>query len=149
MASTKRLNSVAHSLAHHAVSSLSYLHPYLAEACDGMGTSYVEFDLLVPHTYPEAIVRIKPLVLSLDELRNFLRRLLNSEGFRIEDISSVLLLFSFNLERLDYYCSICTATIVTAAGKKFEKTVNYLGNEVTRAAHNLAFDADAQARWST
>jgi len=63
--------------------------------------------------------------------------LLNSEGFRIEDISSVVLLFSFDPNRLDRYCSTCTTTIVSDSGKVFEKTVNYLGKEVTRVAHNL------------
>lgn len=142
MASTKRLKSVAHSLAHHAVSGLSYLHPHLSEACESVGKTYTVIDLVADNPCPASFKGNVPLQLALQELKGFYVRLLESEGFQMDAISSTTLLFSFNLKQNCHYCSTCTATIHTVTGTVFEKTVDYLGNEVTRAAHNIPVDAD-------
>jgi hypothetical protein len=143
MASIKRLNSVVHSLAHHAVSALSYLHPHLAEACEDAGQTYAEIDLMQDEPCPSRYRARKPLQLAIGELKTFYTGLLESEGFILDKIERTNLLFSFDLARYDHYCSTCTARIQTKDGKCFEKTVNYLGNEVTRAAHNIPVNTDA------
>lgn len=140
MASTKRLNSVAHSIAHHAVSGLSYLHPHLSKACEAEGATYVEIDLLAIEPCPVRFRAISPVLLSIRELKNFYLRLLESEGFNEDDLTETRLLFSFDLKRFDHYCSVCTATLKAKDGKVFEKTVDYMGNEVTRASHNLSLN---------
>lgn len=140
MASTKRLNSVAHSIAHHAVSGLSYLHPHLSKACEAEGTTYVEIELLAEEPCPILFRKNNPVLLSIRELKNFYLRLLESEGFRKDDLTETHLLFSFDLKRFDHYCSVCTATLKANDGKVFEKTVDYIGNEVTRASHNLSLN---------
>lgn len=138
MTSTKRLNSVAHSIAHHAVSGLSYLHPHLSKACEAEGTTCVEIELLAEAPCPIRFRSITPALLSVRELKSFYLRLLKSEGFKQGDLTETHLLFSFDLKRFDHYRSVCTATLKAKDGKVFEKTVDYMGNEITRASHNLS-----------
>jgi hypothetical protein len=53
MTSIKKLSSVCHNIAHHAVSGLSYVHPHLRQACKGIGIDTITIDLLREQPCPD------------------------------------------------------------------------------------------------
>ena len=130
MAAYKRLASVTHSIAHHSVSGLSCLHPYLSETCEKMGESTVEIDLLNSKPYPKQIQKNKPLETALNEVKNKLNAILESEGFKLESLKEAILTFTFNFKENDHYCSICKAYLVSTEGKHYEHTVDYMGRTI-------------------
>ena len=144
MPSGKRLNSVCHSIAHHAVSSLSYVHPHLRQACKAIGVPCALINLKAKEPCPKVFGHIELLRLSLAALREKFESILAAEGFTLADIESVDLTFYFTAEFPDDYCSICDAEIISAAGKKYRYVVDYMGN--TRAPNN-ALQSDCLQRW--
>lgn len=95
MIHTKRLRSVIHSLAHYAVSGLSYLHPHAGNASKNAGISYIGIDLLKPGFVPLQITVTKELRLSSEALRDTFARLLRAEGIDPTGIAKGYLQFSF------------------------------------------------------
>ena len=130
MAAYKRLSSVTHSIAHHSVSSLSYLHPYLSETCKKMGITTIEIDLLTSMPYPKQIQKNKPLETALNEVKIKLKSMLESEGFKLESLKEAILTFTFNFKENDHYCSICKAFLVSAEGKSYEHSIDYMGRTI-------------------
>jgi hypothetical protein len=102
MPSRKRLRSVVHSLAHHAASSLSYLHPHLGQATERAGKWAVEIDLLGNAVVPEALKPTKQMELSLSALRERFAQMLASEQFAITDLAESRMLFEFRKDFSDY-----------------------------------------------
>ena len=130
MAKYKRLNSVSHSMAHHAVSALSYLHPHLGEACEKTKINTVKVNLLSENVYPNNLKKISELELSLNALKETFVRILQSEGFDMSIIKDAALTFYFSLERKDNYCSICNSKIIDKDDKVYEYTVDCMGKVV-------------------
>ena len=131
MPSEKRLSSVCHSVAHHAVSGLSYVHPHLRRACNAAGLESVVVDLGIEDPCPAQFKTIEPLRLSLQALREKYIEILSSEGFGEKDIKEIILRFEFTKEFPDEYCSNCHAYLVSQSGKEFWHAVNYLGETIT------------------
>ena len=125
------MNSATHSLAHHAVSALSYVHPHLSEACKGAGLSSIEIDVLAKNSCPTNFQGNNPLELSLNHLKVTLASILESEGFKISDLSSVKLRFWFYHNSKDHYCSDCKATLESSQGRVYTKAVNYVGDTIS------------------
>jgi len=144
MPSNKRLNSVCHSIAHHAASGLSFVHPHLRRACRAIGVACAVINLKAKEPCPEVFEYIEPLRLSLSSLRERFESILAAEGFTPADIESADLMFYFTAESPGDYCSICDAVIVSVAGKKYRYVVDYLGN--MRAPDN-ALRSDCLDRW--
>jgi hypothetical protein len=130
MASEKRLSSVCHSIAHHAVSGLSYIHPHLRRACKDAGISSIVIDLKQSDPCPERFREIKPLKLSLAALQKTYERILGAEGFAPSAIDKMTLLFEFTDECRDDYCSNCHAVLVSESGKIIRHSVNYIGQSI-------------------
>jgi hypothetical protein len=65
MASLKTLQSVAHDIAHHAQSSLGWLHPHLSQACRAAGRTTVQIRLTDADPYPQLLEPMEPLRLAL------------------------------------------------------------------------------------
>ncbi|WP_133155094.1 hypothetical protein [Kinneretia aquatilis] len=130
MPSIKRLSSVCHSAAHHAVSALSYVHPHLGQACDAAGVESSAVDLLAEDIYPSSLPRLEPLALALTALRDRFGAILTSEGFAPSDLHRALLHFEFSPELPDYFCRRCSAVIVATNGKSFMHAVDWLGASV-------------------
>ena len=130
MAKYKRINSVSHSIAHHAVSALSFLHPYLGEACEKANIKSVQINLLSSHLYPDNLKEIKELETSLQTLKKTFIGILQAEGFSLSDLSEVTLTFSFEPKRTDNFCSMCNSKIITNDGKTREYTVDFMGRVV-------------------
>ncbi len=127
MASLKRLGSVCHSIAHHATSGLSYVHPYLRRACRDAGLDSLLVSLVSDDPCPEQFRHIEPLRLSLRALRTKFVEILEAEGFTIADIKAIDLDFQFRQSFPDDYCSLCHARLVHRTGKVFSCAVDYLG----------------------
>lgn len=129
MTSEKRLSSVCHSVAHHAVSGLSYLHPHLARACRASGLSEANVDLISGAPLPASLSASEELCLAVTSLRARFAQILESEGFALTDLLIARLLFEFANYR-DDYCSDCHARLVSQGGREFMSAVNYLGNSI-------------------
>lgn len=131
MPSHKRLRSVCHSIAHHAVSGLSYVHPHLRQACRAIGAPCVRVELKLEDPCPEVFLKNEPLHLSLLALRQKFKDILVAEGFTFDDIESVNLTFHFTAEFPDDYSSLCDAKVVSRDGTEYRYVVDYFGK--TRA----------------
>ena len=127
MASHKRLKSVVQSIAHHAVSALSFVHPHLGQACEAEGLDSIEIYVSEIEPCPEVFLNIEPLRLALNKLKKTFYVLVVTEGFEPKDIESAKLVFEFDHGLLDHYCSVCTASLVSAS-KTYQCKVNYIGN---------------------
>lgn len=127
MPSRKRLRSVCHSIAHHAVSSLSYLHPHVLRACRSAGLSHMTIQLLEPEPCPVLFLGNESLRLSLRGLKEKLEHILASEGFAMSDIAGAELTFEPDPTLRDDHCSICRALLVPRSSDPVEYIVNYMG----------------------
>ena len=85
------LAGVAHDIAHHAGSGLSYISPHLAQALRAKGATTTEIDLLSAAPYPPNAIELEPLRLALGSLQQTVRALLEKHGFALADVSSVIL----------------------------------------------------------
>jgi hypothetical protein len=120
MTKTAVLAAVAHNIAHHAGSGLSFLSPHLAHALRAAGASSAQIDLLSPSPYPSQAVELEPLRLALVALQTTTRSLLAKHGFAQSDVSSVTLFATPAPGDQDGY-SLHTRAIVTASnGKVFD-----------------------------
>jgi hypothetical protein len=85
------LAGIAHNIAHHAGSGLSYLSPHLAQALRATGAETTQIDLLSKEPYPSNAVELKPLRLALATLRLTVQALLERHGFSDADVSAITL----------------------------------------------------------
>ncbi|MBX3658788.1 MAG: hypothetical protein KF740_10170 [Ramlibacter sp.] len=130
MPSIKRLSSVCHSAAHHAVSALSYVHPHLGQACNAAGLESSAVDLLAEDIYPSSLPRVEPLALALTGLKARFGEILASEGFAPSDLHRAALHFEFAPGLPDYFCRRCSAVVEATNGKSFMHAVDGLGASV-------------------
>jgi hypothetical protein len=86
-----KLAGVAHDIAHHSRSSLSYINPHLAKALRSVGVETTEIDLLSTMPFPPVASESKPLRLALEELHKFVVTLLAKHGFGLDEVSAVVL----------------------------------------------------------
>ena len=91
MSKTAKLAGVAHSIAHHAGSGLSYISPHLAEALRSVGASTTDIDLLALSPYPPEAAELKPLRLALAALQIKSKSILLKHGFSDGDVASIIL----------------------------------------------------------
>src|SRR5436190_19955216 len=94
MPSRKRLKSVCHSIAHHAASDLSFVHPHVMHACRAAGVEQMDINLLETDPCPSQFRDSEPLRLSLRALREKFEGILASEGFSLRDIERAELSFA-------------------------------------------------------
>lgn len=89
---TKRaLAGVAHDIAHHAASGLSYLSPHLANALRDAGLSTTTLELLDSAPYPKGVENHELLRQTLQTLRQTAEDILERNGFSTEDVASIQL----------------------------------------------------------
>lgn len=91
MTKQSQLSGVAHNIAHHTASGLSYVSPYLANSLRAAGIDSTQFELLVEQPYPPNTLEITPLKLALKTLRLTVIGLLKKHGFDLNKISSIIL----------------------------------------------------------
>ena len=85
------LAGVAHNIAHHSASGLSYISPHLANALRQTGQETTEIDLLAPEPYPIRAIESMPLRLALGSLRATAQETLQKHGFKHDDVTSIVL----------------------------------------------------------
>ncbi|GHO52509.1 hypothetical protein KSB_09840 [Ktedonobacter robiniae] len=85
------LAGVAHNIAHHSASGLSFLYPHLAQALRAVGEETTAIELLVQDPYPPKAAEVQPLRLSLASLKGTVQRMLQKHGFHQNDILSIVL----------------------------------------------------------
>ena len=76
--------SVAHNIADHAVSGLSFLHPHAAQVSRRSGVSPLILDLKSENPLPEGIEPYEPLELSSRALQKKFVGILEKEGLMLE-----------------------------------------------------------------
>ncbi len=124
MATVRVLSSVAHNVAHHAASSLSWLHPHAYRAAQTAGVGELAFDLLAP--FPLALASVDPpLRLACEGLRAKFVEILENEGFAVAGLRFARLSMRFPTSD-GYYC-VTTCRLETPDGKAFEKSSTSAG----------------------
>jgi hypothetical protein len=91
MAKMADLAGVAHNIADHSASGLSYLSPHLADALRAAGEETTAIELLARNPYPSRAVELRPLRLALASLQRTVLRLLQKHGFTQTDVRSIVL----------------------------------------------------------
>jgi hypothetical protein len=125
--SVKRLHSVCQSIAHHAVSGLSYLQPHISRACAEAGVDHLAIDLLSTELYSPAYGESRPLLLCLRSLRERFVAILDAEGFALDDLTEAGLRLIPVGGPGDDYSLACRATLTTSKGRRFERMVGFDG----------------------
>ncbi len=131
MPSHKRLSSVCHSIAHHAASSLSYLHPHLGQAAEVAGSTSIEVDLLSPQSFPAETRVSEPLKLAGAALQVRFEEMLKAEGFAVPDLQVGRLCLEFQPDFRDYWPVRVGAVLRSAVGRTYIHAVNQLGEPVS------------------
>ncbi len=120
MPSSKILNGVAHDIAYHALSGLSYLHPHLTQVCKRVSCTAVTLDLLRESPLPADFPDYEPLRLASRALHSTFIRILESNGFTVADIATARLTFHVSPDAPDDYSYIsCDSEIVSASGRVY------------------------------
>ena len=91
MTKMSTLTGVAHNIAHHSASGLSYLSPHLALALRSAGLQTTEIELLSTAPYPPNAAELQPLRLALGTLKSTVESLIDKHGFTQSDLASVVL----------------------------------------------------------
>lgn len=119
----KVLQSVAHDVAHHAQSSISWLHPHVGQACRAAGQLEVEVQLTSTELYPPALPPMEPLRLALLGLRDRFWRIVAAHKLEESVVKEASLLFRFSEGRNDDYLSEVTGRVTGSNGRTYEARV--------------------------
>lgn len=115
----KILRGVAHDIAHHSQSGLSWIHPHLFLACRDVGALSTEFELLEDSPYPSGLPERKPLQLALQGLREKFLNILELKRVPCAAVKSVRLKFEFPLSN-DGTLSLVIVVITSSDGTQFK-----------------------------
>jgi len=91
MTTRRALAGVAHDIAHHAASGLSYLSPHMAQVLRAAGLNTTTLELLDSNAYPFGASEVAPLRLALQALRSTAETILRKYGFALSDVTSIQL----------------------------------------------------------
>ena len=142
---TKRARSVAHSIAHHGVSALSWLHPRLGEECIEQRITMVAFDLLTREICSENYVASRNTSSAVIALCETFAKIAKSEGIQLSEISKAEIEFSF---KKGCWPQSCSASIGCADGKEVSTKLDGMGrkyNMLSEASHVYSYQ-DRQLR---
>ena len=122
MVSKRLFNGIAHDIAHHAQSSLSYLHPHVVHAIRRNPTSAARLSLLPGQAWPPEFVVEMPLQLATAALQEKFRQIVAGAGLDMEDLAAASLLF-VPIAGKDDYTTEVHSLIITNDGKRFEHVI--------------------------
>ncbi len=142
MPSRKRLSSVCHSIAHHAGSGLSWLHPHLFEACTAFGTSAVLVEIHSELYFAPSVPLSRELAASLDSLVGRFKSILQAEGFSAQDVERAAVLFEYPPQYTDGFSVNCHARLSDRQGNVYTHSVDYTGRAIAPRFETL----EAQCR---
>ena len=120
MTKMSALAGVAHNIAHHSASGLSYISPHLAIALRAVGETTTEIDLLAPEPYPKNAKEMQPLRLALRALKATVETMLQRHGFSSEDVTSVVLQATPALWDTEGYLLHARGVIIGKNGKTYD-----------------------------
>lgn len=132
MRSTKRLRSVVHSIAHHAMSGLCYVHPHLGQARKPLGAERVSVGLLHPTMQPAPVPVPHDIEQSTEALRQKFSELLAREFLSASDLVSAIATFVYKGDCT--WPEACLVQVETPSGLVLEDAVGHDGH---RAAEIL------------
>ncbi len=132
MPSLKRLRSVCQSIAHHAASGLSYLHPHVAHACRDQGIEKVTINLLESDGGLESRTPPKPLITAIRSLFEKFQSIYFSEGLSLGDLTVASISLAPDKNFNDDYCTICEAQLGLNDGRSVRYVVNCLGTVISK-----------------
>lgn len=144
MRSTKRLRSVVHSIAHHAMSGLCYVHPHLGQARKSLGAERVSVDLLHSNIEPSPSPLPREIELSTNALRETFSRLLDAEALQISELTSAVAIFFFKGDAT--WPDGCLVQVETASGIKLEDAVGLDGHRAEILRDNKLLHATRETR---
>jgi hypothetical protein len=91
MPTRRALTGVAHDIAQHSASGLSYISPHLAQVLRDAGLTATQIELLDASPYPPGAPDLKPLRLALKTLHSTVEGILQKNEFALSDVTSVQL----------------------------------------------------------
>jgi len=121
MRNTKRLKSVIHSIAHHAVSGLCLVHPHLGRARKALGVLHMSVDLLHPKVEPAPDPLPPEIERGADALRQTFADILASESLSIGDLTSAVATFVYKGQCT--WPEACAIQVETITGHKIQDAV--------------------------
>lgn len=92
---SRRLKSVVHSTAHHAMSGLCYVHPHLGAVCKELGINSVQVGLPEASFDPDLGNIPEELLLSTNALCEKFVEILTSDGISLNDVQEASATFQF------------------------------------------------------
>ncbi|WP_434939010.1 hypothetical protein ACRWQN_16905 [Shewanella sp. HL-SH8] len=126
MFKVKRSRSVIHSVAHHAVSALSWLHPRLGQECLGQNVIELNFDLLNSNITNQNFVASNETKMAFNTLKSTFERIAEAEGVEVNQLVNASISFGFAKDHWPNYCC-CSCT--SSSGKFVSVKVDGLGNK--------------------
>lgn len=102
----KRVRSLIHSIAHHGVSALSWLHPRLGEECKSQGLGFILIDLLDGLILTEEFIASNETLLAVKELSENFKRIAKVEALEVADLAHAKLEFQFRKGRWPSSCQV-------------------------------------------
>src|SRR5262245_34555934 len=118
MVRTKRLRSVVHSIAQHAMSGLCYVNPHLGRARKPLGVTRVAVDLLQAGVEPMPVPMTREIEESTDALRETFSALLAKESVDIGELVSAVATFFYRGDCT--WPDACLVQVETKSGTKLE-----------------------------
>jgi hypothetical protein len=113
MTKMAELAGVAHNIAHHSASGLSFLSPHLARTLRAAREETTAIELLQENPYPPKIAEVQPLRLALASLKATVQNMLQKHGFDQQDVLSIVLHATPGPQGSDDYV-LHTRVVITA-----------------------------------
>ncbi len=103
----KRARSVIHSLAHHGVSALSWLHPKLGEESKEQKIVEVTYDFCNSQVITEGFKSSNETKNAFAALQQTFERIASGEKIYLSQLNSASITFGFKQGRWPNYCICC------------------------------------------
>jgi len=100
----KRARSVIHSIAHHGVSALSWLHPTLGEECKSQNLESIGFNLTSGKFISKEFISSEETKNAFETLRETFSKIAESEGIDLSFIEKSTIVFGFERDEWPSYC---------------------------------------------
>lgn len=122
MTSRRHFNGIAHDIAHHAQSGLSFLHPEIAEGCRRSAVAEVRLNLLSDQPWPPGFPVEQPLRLATAALQQKMREMAEAASLDISDLAEAYLIFCPAADKDDYSTEV-RSRMATTDGRIFAHTI--------------------------
>lgn len=122
----KRVRSLIHSIAHHGVSALSWLHPRLGEECKSQDLNSILINLLDGVIITQGFLASNETSLASKELSENFKRIAKVEGLDISDLVYAKIEFQFRKGSWPFACQV---DVTGSDDTTFEIKVDGMGNK--------------------